>query len=203
MKKNNFFYKFIKSLLIRPMRIFFPYEIKGESNFKKLDGAYILCSNHLSNIDPVFLIISNKREIHFMAKAELFKNRFLKWIFLNLGAFAVERGKGDKKAISVAQDILNDDGVLGIFIEGTRSKTGEFLRPKSGSVLIAYNSKVPIVPVCITGGGKNNKIRLFKKTVISFGEPIYLYENFETGAINTNILRSFSKIVMGAIKGMR
>lgn len=205
MGKNNLFYKFIRTILKPLMRVFFPYEIKGEGNLKIVNGrAYVLCSNHLSSLDPVFLLISNKSIIHFMAKAELFKNRFLKCLFTSVGAFSVERGKGDKKAINNAENILKNGETVGIFIEGTRSKTGEFLRPKSGSVLIACESKVPLIPVCITGGADNNKVKLFKKTVISYGEPIYLEKYIDEESIkNLGMLRKLSGEVMSKIKAMR
>lgn len=203
MEKNELFYNFIKGLLRLPIKIFFPYSVKGRENVENIKGSYILCSNHLSNIDPVFLLVINSEQINFMAKSELFKNKIFGYILKKLGAFSVDRGKGDKKALVNAENVLKNKAVLGIFIEGTRSKTGEFLRPKSGAALLAYKSRVPVIPVCITGSGTNNKVKIFKKTVISYGKPIYINEIPEITEINVSMLRSMSNDIMEKIKEMR
>ena len=203
MAKDRVLYKIAKIVLKPLMKIFFPYEVKGSENLENLRGSYILCSNHLSNFDPVFLVISNKRQIRFMAKAELFKNAFLGYIFRKVGAFSIERGKGDREAIHIAENILKSREILGIFIEGTRSKSGDFLRPRSGVALLACKSKVPIVPVCITGGGPNNKIKFLKKTIISYGRPMDITEMPGTAEVNIGTLRRVSNDIMGKIKEMR
>lgn len=172
MKQNKIFYKIIANILRPFVKILFPYKIKGIEYTKKLTGGYIICSNHLSNMDPVFYVVSYPYCMHFMAKAELFRHKLLKNFFSAMGAFAVKRGKGDQSAIDEAQKILKNGEILGIFIEGTRSKTGEFLKPKSGVALLAANSKVPVVPACITGASNDNKVHIFKKTLIKYGEPI-------------------------------
>lgn len=204
MEKKNLLYKTVKFICSPLVSILFPYKIFGIENIKDLKGPYIICANHLSNIDSVYLVVSNKDQIRFMAKSELFKNRILGFLFSRLGAFGVQRGKGDRKALSKAQIILRNKEVLGIFIEGTRSKTGEFLRPKSGAALLAIKEKVPVVPVCITGGGYYNKVKLFKRTYISYGKPIYLNKLFEnSGDIGIGEIRKSSDIIMSRIKGMR
>ncbi len=172
MKFSSVFYKFCVSLLRPIVKIFFPYEVVGKENVDKISGGYILCSNHLSAWDPIFLMIVHPRPVYFMAKSELFKNRILSRILYAVGAFPVKRGKGDGDAIKRATEISSSGKILGIFIEGTRSKTGEFLRPRSGVALVASETAAPILPVCITGSSEDNKIHVFKKTVIVYGEPI-------------------------------
>lgn len=196
-------YKTVKIILKPLMKIFFPYTVRGKRILDSMEGAYILCSNHLSNLDSVFLVISHKSPIRFMAKSELFKNPALGYIFRKLGAFSVERGKGDKEALQNAERILKSGEILGIFIEGTRSKTGEFLRPRSGTALLACKAKLPVIPVCITGGGKNNKIRPFRRTTISYGKPMNILDITGTLDINIGTLRRVSGDIMGKIKEMR
>lgn len=169
---NEKFYKAVVSVIKPFVKLFYPFEVRG---LEKINGAnknYIICCNHLSNIDVVFLMITHKKPIHFMAKEELFENKFLGWLFRKMGAFAVKRGKGDKSALINSENIIKNGNILGIFIEGTRSKTGEFLRPKSGAALIASKTNADILPICITGSGENNKVKLFKKTTISYGDFI-------------------------------
>ena len=173
MKRRNPIYVVGRILVIPIFKLLFFYKVNGKKNLPK-KGPYIVCSNHLSNYDPVFLALTQKRQIYYMAKAELFKNRFFSWLIRKLGAFPVERGAGDGKAINEAEQVVNDGRLLGIFIEGTRSKTGEFLRPKSGAAIIAQQMNVPVIPVCITP--KNKKVKVFQKVTISWGKPMSVEE---------------------------
>lgn len=169
---NEKFYKIVISIIKPFVKFFYPFEVNGLSKIDNTGENYIICCNHLSNIDVLFLMITHKKPICFMAKQELFENKIFGWLFKKMGAFAVKRGKGDKSALINSENIIKSGKILGIFIEGTRSKTGDFLRPKSGAALIAAKTNSNILPVCITGSGKNNKVKLFKKTTISYGDFI-------------------------------
>lgn len=164
-------------------------------------GKAILCCNHASLTDPIRLAFSQKRQIFFMAKEELFHNKFFAAVIRALGAFPVSRGKGDKTAIQTAQSILNGGRILGIFIEGTRSRDGNFLRPKPGAVMLAHSCGAPIIPCCITpkGGGLP---RLFRPCVISYGRPIPPEElGIKNGTPSE--YRDASRLVMERIIGLR
>ena len=89
---------------------------------------------------------------------------------------------------------------MGIFIEGTRSKTGEFLRPRSGAAFVASQSGADVLPVCITGGGENNRVKLFKKTKICYGKAI----NSADLTIETRQdLKKSTNLIMDNIKKLR
>ena len=179
--------------------LFYKIDIIGKENIPK-EGGYILCSNHMSNLDPVFLGLSQRRQIFFMAKLELFKNKLFAALIRTLGAFPVERGAGDGKAIGTAEEILRKGNVLGIFIEGTRSKTGELLRPKAGASMIAEQTNATVLPVCITP--KKQKIRVFSKVTISIGKPMTT-EQLGLGGGSPEGYRKASKLIMNEIKAMR
>ena len=197
--KMSPFYTFGRGLLMPFYKLLFWYKINGRENVPD-DGAYIVCSNHLSNNDPVLLGIAMKRQIFYMAKAELFKNPIAGWVIRHLGAFPVNRGAGDGKAINEAENIVKDGKLLGIFIEGTRSKTGEFLRPKSGASIIAHQMNVPVIPVCITP--KNKKIKPFQQVKISIGKPMTPQElGLENGTPEE--YRNSSRKIMAEIKKLR
>ena len=197
---NKTLYKVCVSLVRPLVKLFFPYEVRGIENAKSFSGGYVLCSNHLSNMDPVFLALVNPMPICFMAKEELFRNNIFGWFLHSVGVFPVKRGKGDKDALGHALNIPKSGNVLGIFIEGTRSKTGEFLRPRSGATLIAGKTSSSILPVCITGGAKDNKIKIFKKTTIIYGKPINPENiNFE----NRIDLKNSTNLIMDNIKILR
>ena len=159
------------------------------------EGAYIFAGNHISSVDPIIMAVGQKhRNIHFMAKAELFKNPVLRWFFISIGAFPVDRGNSDKGAVRHFEELLSDGELMGIFIEGTRSKTGEFLKPKSGAALIAYDTKTPVIPVCQT--------KIKGRRVCHFGEPMTLEElGFENGGARE--YREASRRIMDKLKEFR
>ncbi len=194
MKFKPKLYSFLR-WLIRPFfKLFFRVKFINPNNLPK-EGAYILVSNHISAIDPIIIAIGQKhRYIHFMGKAELFKNKFLSWFFHSIGCFPVDRGKSDRTSVKHFEQVVNEGHIMGIFFEGTRSKTGEFLKPKSGAALIAYDTKTPIIPVCIT--------KIGKKRVCHFGEEVSLQElGFENGGARE--FREASRRIMDIIKGFR
>lgn len=163
-------YRFGKGLLSPFFRVLYRYRLINGKNLPP-EGQFILCCNHISLKDPIFLAMGQKRQVHYMAKAELFQNRIFAKVITALGAFPVHRGEGDHKAIHTAENLLQQGQMLGIFIEGTRSRTGELLRPKSGAAMLAYASGAPVVPACIScKGGKKPKI--FRRVTVSFGEPL-------------------------------
>lgn len=194
------FYDIMKYILVFVLRILYPYEVHGLENIPK-DGKVIVCPNHISNLDPLVLIAAQKRKINFMGKSELFKNKFLAKVFSAMGVFPVNRGKGDTKAIDTAIKILDEDLVLGIFIEGTRSKTGELLKPKSGVSLIAHKTGAPVLPVCITT--KSGKpVKLFRKVIVSYSKPLSVEElGLKDGGAKE--FRNSSRIIMDKIRQMK
>ena len=115
-------------------------------------GPFILASNHVSAIDSIILNALLPRYPYFMAKSELFKHPISAWFLRNAGAFPVDRRGGDAWAMSHAMHILEKNQVLGIYPEGTRSRQhGRLGKAKTGTVRIALQQNVPIVPVAISG----------------------------------------------------
>ena len=198
--KRSPLYVIGRLLLIPIFKLLFFYKINGRENIPK-EGAYIICSNHLSNCDPVLLGVIQKRQIYYMAKVELFKNPVMGWLYRHLGAFPVTRGAGDGKAINEAENVVAEGKLLGIFIEGTRSKTGEFLRPKSGASIVAHQMQVPVIPVCITP--KNKKIKAFQKVIVSVGKPLTTEDLGLAGEAGGEAYRAASKKIMGEIQKLR
>lgn len=169
-EKRTWLYSFCK--VLAPIALKLPYRykiVKGKNNIPS-DGKFILCSNHISILDPFWILMGQKRQVHFMAKEELFKKTFFGWIIRSFGGFAVKRGTADKNAVNKAFDILNEERIMGVFIEGTRSKDGELLPGKAGAAMIAYKEKAPIIPVAIYTKGGN--VKFFKRVCVAFGEPI-------------------------------
>lgn len=182
------------------MKVFYRYKFIN-NNFIPHEGAYIIASNHMSFSDPVLLGLGQRRRLFFMAKQELFKNKFFGGLIRALGAFPVERGAGDGKAIKTGEDLIKEGNVMTIFIEGGRTKTGEFMRPRSGCALVAQQMQVPVIPACITITG-NPKHR-FAKRVIHFGDPLTPQQLGLTPDGDRRQLKNATNMIMDEIKKMR
>lgn len=129
------------------------WKIEGLENIPA-EGPLILAINHISLWDPVVAGCSVPRKVSFMAKEELFRVPILGWVIGKLGAFPVKRGQGDMNAIRQSIAILKDGGVLGLFPEGTRSKTGEIQKGMPGMVLLMEKGKASVVPIRVRGTKK-------------------------------------------------
>ncbi len=166
------FAKFARGV-VRPIAaVLYPSRAIGQENIPTPEEAprLIVCSNHIHFSDPVHLLLRQKRWICFMAKAELFHNPIVGWLLRKLGAFAVNRGKGDTGAIDAAREIVESGKIMGIFPEGTRSKDGTLGRAKSGAALIAAQTGATVLPVAIIA--KDQRVRMFRRCTVAFGKPI-------------------------------
>lgn len=141
-------------------------------------GPLIIVSNHLHNLDPLVVCTAIPRPLHLMAKAELFDVPVLGGLIRLSGAFPVERGRADRRAIRQAEATLAQGIAFGIFPEGTRSVTGAMSKPLAGGALIALRSGAPVVPVAIIGteflpfnGSKAPKRRFRRAVRVMIGEP--------------------------------
>ena len=126
------------------------WSIQGVENMPT-EGPVILAINHISLWDPLVAASSLPRKVSFMAKEELFSIPVLGKIFSKLGAFPVKRGQGDMNAIRQSLAILKEGRVLGLFPEGTRSKSGEIQKGLPGMVLLMEKSKASVVPIKVFG----------------------------------------------------
>lgn len=167
------FYKIGKVVCNIFCTIAFKVEVSGTENLPKENG-FILASNHLTDFDPLFIAIKIKRQLNFMAKAELFKNKIGGAIIKGLGAFPVERGTGDSSAIDKAVETVKSGNVLAIFPEGTRSKDGELKRFKSGAIVVASQTGADIIPtsVYIKDICDGKKIGFRSRVVVKYGKLI-------------------------------
>ena len=152
----------------------FRIQVVGRENIPT-QGAFVLVPNHISAIDPVFVVIARfwgKRMV-VLAKEELFKNPLIKWILTQFGAVAVARGKGDTRLLDhVSLACQEGRGVL-VFAEGTRSKNqGWPGKLKSGAFVVAAEADVPIIPCRIIYCTRDREMHLFCKVKVCFGSPL-------------------------------
>lgn len=161
-------------VVILKIALFFVFRVKVIGKENVIPGGAILAGNHRSNWDPVLVAATCPRNLAFMGKKELFKNKLVGGFLRKIGAFPVNRGKGDIGAVKTALTILKNEKLMIMFPEGTRVKKGEKIEAKPGVVMISTHSRVPIIPVNISGSFK-----WMSKMTVTYGAPIYLDEYYD------------------------
>ncbi len=167
MKKDNVItYRILKPILGTIFKLYYNPKIINKEVIPK-DGPILIVGNHKHIMDQCGPIISTKRVIRYMAKKEYFDGKFA-FFFKAVGCIPVNRSIHDEKAKSKALEILKNGGVIGLFPEGTRNKTEEFLLPfKFGTVSMASKTNATIVPFSVTGDYKFRS----KNLTYCFGKP--------------------------------
>ena len=160
-------YTLLDRIGFRPfVRLLYRVEVTGGEHVPP--GGCVLACNHESIVDPFVLAVATAREIRYMAKAELFRNRAAAAVFRSLGAFPVERGSGDMGAFTEAERLVREGHVVGIFPQGTSKRR----RPRPwhrGAARLALTTGAPLVPVHMTG---TRAWPLRTRVRIAVGEPI-------------------------------
>ena len=154
----------------------FRVECIGRENLKKVrTSGCIIAPNHVSAIDPVFVVITRfwGRRMVVFAKKELFEiNVLLTWFFRWMGALCVRGTREELDVIDQTVEACRNGGTLLIFPEGTREKEGKLLQPKSGLFVSAAQAAVDVVPVRILYDTPDGRMKLFCKVKVVYGEPM-------------------------------
>lgn len=193
------FYAIFKILCRLTFGIIFRTKVIGAENIPK-EGGFILAANHMSNWDPPFLGTFIDRVVNYMGKEELFKNPIMAMICRGLNVFPVKRGAADKNAMKNAVKILKSGKCLGIFPEGTRSKTGKIRKAESGVSLIAAMTKAPIIPAAIINTEKifSSEIKIPRLAVV-YGKPM----NFTGNPKDKTELNDFAQSIMAEVAKLK
>ncbi len=176
-------YTGLKNCLGWFFRFYYNLKIIGKEN-EPTDGAFMVCANHLSNRDVAIIGASFKKQVHYFAKAELFKVPIVRHFVKACGAFPVDRNNASASLgpIKTTLNFLKNGEVVGIFPQGTRRPC---VNPKdtpikSGVGMIEFHAKVKVVPVLIKT--KKWKVIPFRRTYVIIGKPIdYSEFNFTNG----------------------
>lgn len=166
-KQNNLGFKLFKTPLALIFKLYYKPTIINSKVIPKT-GPILIVGNHKHLFDQCLPLVATNRVVHYMAKKEYFDSWKTRWFFKIVGCIPVDRSKKDESAKQAAIDVLNDGGAIGIFPEGTRNKTDEFLLPfKFGTVSMAKKTGATIVPFGITG----DYVRGNKNLTVRFGHP--------------------------------
>lgn len=169
--------------------------IIGKENIPK-EGAILIVGNHKHLYDQCLSIISTKRFIKYMAKREYFDNKKTRWFFKAVGCISVDRSVHDGKAKGEAIETLKNGDAIGLFPEGTRNKTQEFLLPfKFGAVSMAKKTDAYLVPFGITG----DYVFRSKNLVIKYGKP-FKVTDMELEEANNLLYETVKKLMEDTLK---
>jgi CMP/dCMP kinase len=170
-------YVVMRLLLRLLLRTAFRLEVTGAENIPK-HGGVIVAPNHRSLIDHPAVGVITGRQVWFMGKEELFKNKWAAKFLRALGSFPVKRGRPDRASLQRCLSLLEAGEVVGIYPEGTRSPDSRFEEVEDGFAYIALKSGAPIVPIALSGTEsvlpRGRKFPRFVKIRLLVGEPFRL-----------------------------
>ena len=198
-RSDYLFYEFTSWVVRLFLKIFFRLRVSGTENVH-MTGGVILASNHASFLDPPLVGSTSPRITVFFAKKELFKVPLLGALITKYNVIPVDRGGVSKQGIKLIIQSLKNGRVVGLFPEGTRTKTGKLGPARPGVGMMAHLTGVPVVPVYIKGTFR--AARHFRIS-IHFGKPISPYDyDFSSTETKKEAYVGFSHIIMNEIARM-
>jgi 1-acyl-sn-glycerol-3-phosphate acyltransferase len=159
-------------------------------------GPCVLCSNHISWLDPLVLGVAAPRRLFYMTKAEVFASPAAALILRLVGAFPVRRHTADRRALRRAMELLQAGKAVALFPEGTRSRDGALGPAEPGAALLALWSGAEVVPVGIRGPYLPGRIAL------RFGPPFHLAPPQGGRPSRSELQRLAEDQIMGAVRAL-
>jgi len=176
--------------------VLFNWSVQGREHLPSRGGV-LLCCNHVHALDPFLLGCGLGRAVSFMAKAELFRWRPIGWLVRHLGAFPVDRGRPDRGAVRAALGVLAAGGIVGLFPEGRRSRTGQLGKAESGAGMLALKTDARVVPAAIAG-----RYGFRSRLVVLLGPPVDVAD-VSPHASQAERRRAASEVIMTRIAELR
>lgn len=198
----KFFYRLSRGSAGIFMRLAYGIKIYGQENLD-FEGPAVLASNHISLLDPPIVGSFTPFEMHFMAKAELFRNPLFGAMIRSLNTFPVKRGMIDRNALNIAEDLLAQGERLLLFPEGTRQKNGVLAKGRPGAAKIAVDCQVPVLPICIAESNHLRKLIFSRRHLkLCYGKLIDT-KSFEPKLPEKERIRSLAEKIMTEIKKLQ
>ena len=187
-------YTFVRFIVNVCISCIYKFEVQHKERIPH-SGAIIICSNHIHWIAPIVLACKGtKRTVHFLGKAELFKNKAFAWLLKHLNVISIKRGQSDIGAIKNSLTVLKENHTLGIFPEGTRVKEGEEKKAEAGLAMLAIKSKALVIPIGISANYK-----IGSKVTVNIGEPISL-ESYYGKKVPKEKMEEISEDIMNQVR---
>lgn len=150
--------------IVAPMRVYGAERVP-------LAGGLVVAANHFSWIDPPVLGAASPRTLYYLAKVEAHRVPGLGGLMRSFGAFSVRRGESDRDAVRMMRQIVRDGNALGMFVEGTRQRSGVPGRVQPGAAMVAINEEVPLIPVALHGS-QSWRLGNFAPVSVAWGQPM-------------------------------
>jgi 1-acyl-sn-glycerol-3-phosphate acyltransferase len=152
--------------LVAPLRVYGAERVPAT-------GGLVVAANHFSWIDPPALGAACPRTLYYMAKVEAHRIPGLGELMRSFGTFAVRRGESDRDAVRTMRGIVREGNALGLFVEGTRQRSGVPGHVQPGAAMVAITEGVPVIPAAIHGS-ETWRLGNFAPVSIAWGEPVEL-----------------------------
>ena len=136
-----------------------------------LKGGLVIAANHFSWIDPPAVGAASPRTVYFMAKIEAHRVPGLGELLRSFGAFPVRRGESDRDAVRLMRQIVREGHALGMFVEGTRQRSGVPGAVQPGAAMVALTEGVPLIPIAVHGS-QRWRVGNFAPVSAAWGEPL-------------------------------
>ena len=187
----------IKAVLRFLINVVYRPKIIGANNIEDGKGM-LLCPNHVHAFDSAVIVLKNKREVNVLAKEELYKNGFIKWIADLFGVYPVKQENRSLESVKISLKLLKNNELLLLFPEGTRKGMEKGVKPKDGAVKLAIRADVPIIPIGVQGNFK-----AFTKVKVNIGKPIYYNKYNKDDTNNKELMDKLTQELMDEIVRLR
>ena len=194
-------YWVLKFILSPILRFLFKVRVEGLEHIPKR-GRAILASNHVSFSDSIFLPLMLRRRMTFVAKAEYFDDPKTAWFFRAAGQIPIKRegGSASQRALDSAREVLEAEGLFGIYPEGTRSPDGRLYKGHTGVARLALQTKAPVLAVAMIGTREAQPIgqvkpNFFMPITIRISKPL-VFERYYDRASDPTVLRTITDEIM-------
>jgi len=206
-EKGNFLYRFIKVILKPVMRVLYRVRAEGIEALPE-DGPVIVVANHVSFMDSLWIPLVVPRRMFYLAKSSYFESWKTSWLFKALGMIPVKREIKEKTeaALQAGLGVLQSQGVLGLYPEGTRSPDGRLYRGRTGVARLALRAKACVVPVGLIGSREvmpkaARFPKLWGRVTVKFGTPLS-FERYFSQEENRFVLRNVTDEIMYEIMAL-
>ena len=179
MNRADVVWKVARPTLGSAVRVGAPLKVYGAERVPP-QGGLVLALNHFSWLDPLAFGTACPRTIYYMAKVEAHRVPGLGQLMRSFGAFAVRRGESDREAVRLMRQIVRDGNSLGLFVEGTRQRSGVPGEAKPGAAMVTVQEDVPVVCGAIHGS-QHWRLGNFHPVSVAWGEPLRFGELPRTG----------------------
>ncbi|MEW6545824.1 MAG: lysophospholipid acyltransferase family protein [Bacillota bacterium] len=193
-------YRLARYLVSAFLKLFFFWRVEGRQHIPP-EGPVLFCCNHISAWDPPVVGCAATRQVYFMAKRELWRIPVLRSVITALGAYPVDRKRADLSSVRRSLELLEKGQAVGVFPEGTRSRTGKLGPLRSGGAKLALRTGAAVVPMAIVG-----PYRLFRPLHVRIGRPLYFGRDLNPSrekvrAVRDEMARAIAALLEGSISG--